>query len=967
MQRKHPIGLILSVSIDARVNFFGRYSTTSAIVCAFFATTVFLTAAVRPLAGEGTFYVDYRATVPANRAGAFPLAILHPNARTDFAALRRSGSVALAYISVGEIAADASYRELAKKLPLLGRNEAWNSDIIDLRDARWRDLLLDKVAAPAVARGFDGFFLDTPDTLLAAAGPDTPKGRELRAALVGFVRELRRRHPGKRIVLNRGFELFKDLPGVADGVMAESVFAGFNPETGKCAPVPPEETKELLGTLRALRREGFAVYVLDYADRNDEAGAFAAAGKIRAEGFSALVSTPELMGATLAPWREAPRRVVTLYNTDANTEWPEDSVVSATLQLPLEWLGYETDFIRVGDAFEPPAATADTYAAIVIPADFIAPAGHEKAFVDWLIAAKDAGVKLILLTGGDMVDDETQRARLLDALGVKGSGGFSPTARKFHITRAAPGMTDFETGPPDTARQLPDIVAPAGAQVAVECEVEAAPGERARITPVFTAPWGGMALSPFVSWTRPDYAKFWRIDPFAFLTGCLGGRKIPATDVTTAGGLRVFISHIDGDGFANRSSTRQDTFTGEIIRDSILKKYPLPVTVSVIEAEVRCLAENLDEKDRPRLEDTAREIFRLPNVEVASHSYTHPFYWIRDDKTSGTYSNENLRLKTPYTLDLNREIAGSIAYINTTLAPKDKPVSLFLWTGNCRPGPEALRLVREAGIESLNGGDTIISPLTRTITAAAARSVPWGDELQVRAPMQNENVYTHLFTGKVRGSFIRLLQTFKMTEDPRRLKAANLYYHFYSGDRTDSLKAIEAVCDWAMATPLHPMKASDYAKSVRDAAGTEIFRDAAGRFLISGSGACTTVRLPAAAGTPDLAASVGVIGHADKSDERYIQLADTPVRLLALAAKPARHAHFVTTEAGLKDLVLEKDRVAFTALAWRPAPTVIGGLPPETAGRLTLSGKTAAVRSDAAGRCSFTAAPGDRVELDFRE
>ena len=122
-------------------------------------------------------------------------------------------------------------------------------------------------------------------------------------------------------------------------------------------------------------------------------------------------------------------------------------------------------------------------------------------------------------------------------------------------------------------------------------------------------------------------------------------------------------------------------------------------------------------------------------------------------------------MKFPYEMDLDREIGGSIKYIDGRLAPKDKPVKLFLWTGNCRPGLDALRLVREAGIESMNGGDTVISKLTPTITAAAARAVPWGDELQVRAPMQNENVYTHLFTSAVRGSFIRLLQTFGMTEN----------------------------------------------------------------------------------------------------------------------------------------------------------------------------------------------------------
>lgn len=924
------------------------------------------TAAPDKAPASGAFYVDYRSTVPSAKAGAFPLAILHPQAKTDLGRLHRSGTVALAYLSVGEMASDAAYRTRAKGLPTLGRNEAWKSDIIDLRDTRWSDLLIDAVAKPAADKGFDGFFLDTPDSLIAAAKTGSPEALALRGALVDFVKRLKSTWPGKRVVLNRGFEVLPDLRGVADGVMAESVFSGFDPATGRCAPVAKEETEQLLKLLHGFKDSGFAVYVLDYADPTDERTAFATAEAIRREGFSAFVSTPDLMGASLAPWRDLPRRVLTYYNIDDDTRWPEDSFTSQQIQLPLEWLGYDTDFIPVGDRL-PPAGEADTYAAIVIPEDFHVPAGDEKAFVDRLLAARARGTKLILFSGGDMLADESERERLFVALKTTGEGDVGATPKRFSVTAVKNGATGFESPLPEPgSTPLPDIVAPAGADRYVTCETVSASGAKSEITPVFTCEWGGMALQPFVFRTRPDYAKFWRVDPFAFLTASLGGRRVPATDVTTVDGLRVFISHIDGDGFANLTSARPDSFTGEIVRDRVLKHYPLPVSVSVIEAEVRGLAVGLDEKNTPRLEKAAREIFALPNIEVASHAYTHPFYWMKDDKTSGSYATENLKLKTPYEMNLDREIGGSIRYINERLAPKDKPVALFLWTGNCRPGPEALRLVRESGIESLNGGDTVISKLTPTITAAAARSVPWDDELQVRAPMQNENVYTHLFTGKVRGSFIRLLQTFEMTENPRRLKAANLYYHFYSADRTDSLKAVESVCDWAMRTPLHPRVESEYARSVRDAAGTVMFRDARGRTLVSGTGECRTLRLPVAAGAPDIAASSGITGYADKDGERYISLDGAPVRILALADSPKPHARIETSEGDLRSLVLEERRVAFRMRCWRPSPVTVAGLPADTEGRLVRGDKTSPVRSDAEGKVRFVAGNDERIELDFR-
>lgn len=47
---------------------------------------------------------------------------------------------------------------------LRGRNEIWNSDIIDLSDERWISLLVDDLARTAHERGFDGVFLDTVDS-----------------------------------------------------------------------------------------------------------------------------------------------------------------------------------------------------------------------------------------------------------------------------------------------------------------------------------------------------------------------------------------------------------------------------------------------------------------------------------------------------------------------------------------------------------------------------------------------------------------------------------------------------------------------------------------------------------------------------------------------------------------------------------------------------------------------------------
>ena len=118
------------------------------------------------------FYVNYAARVPTAPLVAHALSIVHPDAAVDLAAAHRAGNTVLAYLSVGEVAADAPYRAdvLARRLPFAGRNATWNSDLVDLTDPRWADFFVTQLAPAIVARGFDGFFLDTLDSIELAAG-----------------------------------------------------------------------------------------------------------------------------------------------------------------------------------------------------------------------------------------------------------------------------------------------------------------------------------------------------------------------------------------------------------------------------------------------------------------------------------------------------------------------------------------------------------------------------------------------------------------------------------------------------------------------------------------------------------------------------------------------------------------------------------------------------------------------------
>ncbi|WP_201800302.1 hypothetical protein, partial [Enterobacter hormaechei] len=107
---------------------------------------------------------------------------------------------------------------------------------------------------------------------------------------------------------------------------------------------------------------------------------------------------------------------------------------------------------------------------------------------------------------------------------------------------------------------------------------------------------------------------------------------------------------------------------------------------------------------------------------------------------------------------LDREISGSINYINARLAPPGKRVKLLQWSGDCQPPEIAVRMAWDAGVLNLNGGDTTITRSSPSWTEIAPLGIDKGPgAYQVFAPNQNENVYTNDWTGPFYG-FDRLIE-----------------------------------------------------------------------------------------------------------------------------------------------------------------------------------------------------------------
>ncbi|WP_461828698.1 endo alpha-1,4 polygalactosaminidase [Aquifex sp.] len=730
----------------------------------------------------------------------------------------------IAYLSVGEMREREIPREL--RVAILGDNPAWKTKVMDIRKKAYRDFLVKN--AEKLLSEFDGIFLDTLDSYKLVLKESDWKSYE--EALKEFINYISSKYPDKIILLNRGFEVIEGIKDV-DGVVVESLLKERNPEA----------KISVLNYLKRLKEKGLEIILVEY--ERDRKKAEELIKEANSLGFSIYVSPDlKLQSFGLSQCKILPRKVVLLYDSSIFPE-PHSADVHRLVQLPLEYLGFIPVLVDVNGKL-PEVSPEAGYVGIVT----MGISKSSRKLDRWLARAKGKGLKLFFLKYLPFSDTD-----VLDTFGIKVKKLTKPT--KVENFRVNKEFAFFEA--PYVPELTDRIIYSQGVPV-----VQARVGRNIH-TPFVLTDWGGFAVgNSFL-----NNQELWVFNPFEIFRRVFKP-SFPVPDITTENGNRILTAHIDGDSFFGISEVNPKKRNAEVIRDEILKKYKIPHTVSVIEAEIAPWG--LYPQDSPLLEEIARSIFKLENVEPASHSFSHPFNW--NPKVDFLYKKTiemygyNLPVKG-YTLNVKREILGSIEYINTRLL-ENKKVKVFLWTGYCNPTEEALRLTYLAKVYNVNGGDTIITNERPFLKYVSPSGINVGKYFQVYAPIQNENIYTNEWTGPLWG-YIKVISSFKLTEKPYRLKPISIYYHFYSGQKWASLNALKKVYEYALSQETTPLYLSEYAHKVLDFRQTAIIKLDDG-FLIKNDGEVRTLRIPKTWGYPDLKRSKGVAGF--KEEERFFYI-----------------------------------------------------------------------------------------------
>lgn len=895
-----------------------------------------------------SLYINYDETVPESDLIAYDLCILNPETKTPLPEKVVPEQKFLGYLSLLEIAPDAPYREtaFASGVRQVGSNTTWNSALIDPSSEAWQTFVLETLAPRIIERGFDGFFLDTAESVELLKINDPSKRADYEDGLRTLVSALRKKYPKAYIVINRGFSVLPDLYTQIDGVLAESLYRGYDYDKKEFYPLSDSDTQWLLDRLIPAKAAGLKVFITDFLPSNEPALAQSTVAHIEQHGFVPLISEPDLMGGIIAPRVIAPREWLALYGglpMPGKRDFPEDTNTMVSFQVPLEYYGYEVSYHNPHELGTFPRTNANTR-GIILDTSLTLTLEQQTEFVPWLIKEMKQGKQLLVC--GSFPDLQPHLLKdLCTALEIQGSLQLLDGVESIEITYEDTKLMGYETPATLDRQSVLDIQAPEGAQRLLSLSAKDAQGKTIAFDPVFTYKWGGIALYPYLMRLSPERNPMLVLDTFGFIRSALGETSFPAPDVTTAQGARLYLSHIDGDALLNFSQIQPNTRSGVVVFERTIEHFGLPITVSIIESEINGDSVLYTPREDEDFYALAREIFASPWVEPASHTYSHPFYWSDEDRTSDNYATQNVNLRGSYhakSVVYEREIKGSIDFINQHLVSADKRTPIILWSGNCRVPPEALKIVRENGFLNMNGGNTTISKRAPFQALISPKSVTWGGETQVYAPIQNENNYNNVLENNRFGGFVNAIQTFEMTETPYRLKPVNVYYHFYSADRFDAFTALRRVMEWCVRQPLHPVFASQYIRMVEDSIRTRIYRDSNSRFVWVNSGDAQTFRIRQSLGYPNLNKSEGILGYYDHNDQRYLHTDGRRRVVLQLQDTPPSTPYLAQARAQVSDVTMTPPTLAFTTrnLAREPMPVVWKGLSPESEWVWETSGKT---------------------------
>lgn len=253
--------------------------------------------ATMPLRADSNkkWLIVYSKEVTSTQLRGVDIAIVEPDAVKP-ARYPASHTRFYGYVSVGAVHNHRAYWPKIRSAPyVLEKDPEWpDSYRIDIRAKAWQQLLLNEVIPELSKEKFSGVFLDTIDNALYLEELDPKRFAKSRAALVQFIKAIKKKFPRMGILPNNGFPILNDIGTVVDGTVAEDVYTRYNftAKTYDATPMADTLTKEA-ALDQFIQKFKKPVYVVLYGDPKSLLVQHAIA-RCRDKGYHWYVSTVDL-------------------------------------------------------------------------------------------------------------------------------------------------------------------------------------------------------------------------------------------------------------------------------------------------------------------------------------------------------------------------------------------------------------------------------------------------------------------------------------------------------------------------------------------------------------------------------------------------------------------------------------------------------------------------------------------------
>lgn len=775
----------------------------------------------------------------------------------------------------------------------------------------------EKAAFDAAKLGFNGFVFvvsedESADDLWAAF-------RAIRAHL-----------PDKPILLAGAFWHLPTAWGEIEGVLAHGVFQNLSATTGKITPVPRPESLALQRVLIQARRAGLSTYVMDFADFGDSETIARVAADIRDLGASPFLSDDALGGTIVGPWQERARTILVVHgwnpaHLNGQSAQPESTTVGRRLHAPLEWLGYRLQYLDLGTKALPP--TLHGISGIVLDGTLLLTRREQAQLAQWVAGLPEKNVPLLL--AGQPWSDPAIFSAVAAPLRLGGTGQPVPGLTRVGVARLDSELTHPGIVSTRSTLGLLDLQAPEEADIFLSLRGDAGL-KTAHFDSAFLTRWGGVLLDAPTPTDPP------LLDEIAFLQRWLGDvPTFPVADTTSRDGRRLLLLQTQSHGFSTTATLPGLSTCGELTKTRLLDCYRLPFTVGLCEAELRGWLPGLDPRDAFRLQETARQILALPQVEPASATFTRPTTWRNSGKGTAKPNPDLNAFATDQRDGLGRQIGGSLAFVHQEILPAHKRLQYLQWPHPGTATDEAVAFARQMGAKSL---------LQDRAAQAGVRTFE----------MDGQKIVHHAVLDAVSPE-----AAFREQPGQRRIAPLSFTFRFDDARTEEALTNVKKRLDLCAMQPLQPVRATDFVRLVEDAADTRTLEIAPGHWIILNAGHARTFRLPLTAGVPHLQRSRGVSGYQIRGDQLYVHTLGAPATELVMTDAQLVQDHLYLEEASsaLRFHQLSSREVEFEFNDLRAGDVIFAGLMPESACHITLNGKRWSVLANASGRLSLDLPP----------